>query len=112
MKYRRHKRFYNLLLFIYRSDFMGKQGIRFVRRGPKRSTRVGFYYFEIILALLRKHPEGLRATHISNKARIPYTTVLSSLRKMEEMNRIQWVKLKVYNGPPVKHYRTTEWELK
>lgn len=95
-----------------RSDVMGKQGVRYFRRGPKRSIRVGFFLFEIILALLRKNPEGLRASDITKKTNISYTTVLSSLQRLDQMNRIQFTKLKVFNGPPVKHYYVTEWELK
>lgn len=95
-----------------RDDLMGKQGVRYVRRGKKKGVKVGFFFFEIIIALLRKNPEGVRASKISSQTGIIYSTVLSSLRQLEEMNRIQYTKLKVFNGPPVKHWHATEYVLK
>lgn len=93
------------------SDFMGKKGIRYFLRGPKQKIRVGFYNYEVVLAILNKYPEGLPVKKVADKAKIHYNTARHILFQMVEMNRVTTVERKVKKGGMIKHYQLTPWRI-
>lgn len=90
---------------------MGKKGVKYFRKGSSPKVKVGFFYFELILNLLKKHPDGKSVKDISRSLDIPYQTTRHIVNKLMEMNRLRFFEKKVFNGPPVKHYHLSKWRL-
>lgn len=98
------------MLYIF-GDSLGKKGVRIVSRGPKRSVKVGFYYFELILHALNGSPQGLTIRQLSKKLRLPYETVRYNINRLHEINRVSFKERKVFKGLPIRHYMRTPWKL-
>ncbi len=90
---------------------MGKKGIRFFKRGPNRSIQVGFFNYEIVLAILHKHPEGLPVKKVADIAQIHYNTARHILFQLVSMNRVTTIERKVKKGGIIKHYQLTPWRI-
>jgi len=101
-----------LLCIIFNSDPMPKIGVKYLKRGTRRSVTVGFFYYEIILHHLSENPDGLRQSQLSHLTGIPYSSINRIMKVLTEMNRVATKKLKVYRGPPVKHYIVTPYKVK
>ena len=92
-------------------DSLGKKGIRMVSRGPKKTIKVGFYYFELILHALEGSPEGLTIRQLSKKLRLPYETVRYNINRLYAINRVSFKERKVFKGLPIRHYTKNPWKL-
>lgn len=91
---------------------MGKKGIKYFSRGPKKKVKVGFFYSEIIINALGKSPDPLSIKQLSRRCRIRYTTMRYIVNKLTEMNRLTSEERKIFKGPKVKCYSLTPWRLK
>lgn len=91
---------------------MGKKGIKYFSKGPKKTIKVGFFYSEIIISTLSKSPDSLSIKQLSRKSRIRYTTVRYTVNKLMEMNRLISEERKMFKGPKVKCYSLAPWRLK
>ncbi len=92
-------------------DSLGKKGIRMVNRGPKKGIKVGFYYFELILHAIEGSSQGLTIRQLSRRLKLPYETVRYNINRLHETNRVSFKERNIFNGPPVRHYMKTPWEL-
>jgi len=90
---------------------LGKKGIKYYRKGANPKIKVGFFYFELVLNLLEKHPKGKSVKEISKALDVNYQTVRHIVNKLTEMNRLNFDERKTFNGPPVKYYSVTKWRL-
>ena len=92
-------------------DSLGKKGIKIVNRGPNKSIKVGFYYFEMILHTLDESPQGLTIRQLAKRLRLPYETVRYNINRLYEFNRVSFKERKVFKGLPIRHYMKTPWKL-
>lgn len=92
---------------------MSKKGVRYFMMGSKRKIKVGFFNYEVILAVLARHPEGLDMKTISEKAKVHYNTTRHTMKLLMEMNRVTAMKLKVKSkrGAIITHYQLTPWRI-
>jgi len=92
---------------------MSKKGVRYFMRGPQNKLKVGFFNYEVIIAVLSNYPEGLDTKTISDKAHVHYNTARHALKLLTEMNRVTTVdrKVKSKRGAIITHYQLAPWRI-
>ena len=92
---------------------MSKKGVRYFKRGPDKKLKVGFFNYEVIIAVLDKYPEGLDMKTLSDKAGVHYNTTRHTIKLLMGMNRVtaETRKVKSKRGAIITHYQLTPWRI-